>query len=49
MKDVTLAVALEGHPDNVVPAALGGFCVSGLFEGKPRWWRLPAAKGLRAD
>jgi len=45
---VDLAVAMEGHPDNVVPAALGGFCVSGLFDGKPRWWRLSAPKGLKA-
>jgi len=45
---VSLAVAREGHPDNVVPAALGGVCISGMFDGKPRWLRLGVPKGLRA-
>jgi homoserine kinase len=45
---LALAVEMEGHPDNVVPALVGGFCVSGLFDGKPRYWTLPAPKDLRA-
>jgi homoserine kinase len=43
-----MAVAMEGHPDNVTPALLGGFCVSGMFEGKPRHWIIPAATNLKA-
>ncbi|MEG1744938.1 MAG: homoserine kinase [Ruthenibacterium sp.] len=31
---LTLATELEGHPDNVAPALLGGFVVSAFDEGK---------------
>src|SRR5262249_36168335 len=27
-----IAVAMEGHPDNIVPALAGGFCVSGVIQ-----------------
>ncbi|MEK6711681.1 MAG: homoserine kinase [Nitrospinota bacterium] len=30
---VQLAVEMEGHPDNVVPALLGGFCISAVEGG----------------
>ena len=43
-----MAVEMEGHPDNVTPALLGGFCVSGVFERKTRYWRIPAASDLKA-
>ena len=43
-----MAVEMEGHPDNVTPALMGGFCVSGIFQGKPRYWSIPAATDLRA-
>ncbi|HVO32859.1 MAG TPA: homoserine kinase [Elusimicrobiota bacterium] len=43
-----LAVRMEGHPDNIVPAMMGGFCVSGLFHGKTYSMKLPAPAGLRA-
>jgi homoserine kinase len=39
---------MEGHPDNVVPALVGGFCVSGLFEQGPRFWKVPVPSGLKA-
>ncbi len=37
---VALAADQEGHPDNVAPAALGGFVVGGREEG--RWYAVPA-------
>jgi homoserine kinase len=37
---VSLAADLEGHPDNVAPAALGGFTISGR-EGE-RWYAVRA-------
>lgn len=43
-----LANALEGHPDNVAPALLGGFVVSGQ-DGEEVWARrVPLAPGLAA-
>ena len=38
---VSLAADLEGHPDNVAPAALGGFTIAGR-EGE-RWYAVRAA------
>jgi len=35
-----LAADLEGHPDNVAPATLGGFVISGHDEGG--WYAVPA-------
>jgi len=45
---VSLAADLEGHPDNVAPAALGGFTISGR-EGE-RWYavRAPVDPRVRA-
>lgn len=46
-----LAAAFEGHPDNVAPALLGGFCAATLSGGRVRClsWRDPALfRGLLA-
>jgi len=45
---VEKAAALEGHPDNVVPAFLGGLCASYRLEGELRFFRLRTPAGLRA-
>ncbi len=37
---LALAADLEGHPDNVAPALLGGFVVAGHDDGA--WWAVPA-------
>lgn len=37
---LALAAQVEGHPDNVAPALLGGFVVSGHDDGV--WWAVPA-------
>lgn len=41
-----MAVALEGHPDNVAPAMLGGVVVSGVIDGKTYAKRFAAPPGL---
>ncbi|HEU4752757.1 MAG TPA: homoserine kinase [Armatimonadota bacterium] len=43
-----LAVEMEGHPDNVTPALLGGFQVTSLTEEGLLHLRLPTPAGLRA-
>lgn len=40
---LTLAAELEGHPDNVAPALLGGLVVSTMHEGKVFARKLPVA------
>lgn len=47
--DALLAIAarLEGHPDNVTPALLGGFTVSVLDGDAVRWARVPVAAPIR--
>lgn len=45
---VELATEMEGHPDNVVPALLGGIVLSGKIRGKWRTVRLEPPAGLRA-
>ncbi len=42
---VSLAADLEGHPDNVAPAALGGFVVCG--RDGDRWYAVPSPVDLR--
>ncbi|OGR82088.1 MAG: homoserine kinase [Elusimicrobia bacterium RIFCSPHIGHO2_01_FULL_64_10] len=43
-----IAAGMEGHPDNVVPALLGGLCVSAATRGGIRHIRFEPPKGLRA-
>jgi homoserine kinase len=43
-----LAVEMEGHPDNVTPALLGGFQVTSLAEEGLVHLRIPPPEGLRA-
>lgn len=43
-----LAVEIEGHPDNVAPALLGGFQVCAAGEGRTLHAALPYPAGLRA-
>lgn len=44
---VQLATRLEGHPDNVVPALVGGFTVA-VAEGERVWWtRIPVPDSPR--
>jgi homoserine kinase len=43
-----LALELEGHPDNVTPALLGGFQVACAVEGRVLHQRLPLPPDLRA-
>ncbi|MFA5976082.1 MAG: homoserine kinase [Elusimicrobiota bacterium] len=43
-----MAVRMEGHADNVVPAMVGGFCVSGLIDQRVRYLKFPAPANLHA-
>lgn len=43
-----MAVALEGHPDNVTPALVGGFTVSCIDEGQVLYVRFDPPPGLQA-
>jgi len=43
-----LALPLEGHPDNIAPALLGGLTVATLVEGKVRCVKLPVPDALQA-
>jgi len=43
-----LALPLEGHPDNIAPALLGGLTVATLVEGKVRCVKLPVPDSLQA-
>ena len=43
-----MVVAMEGHPDNVVPAMKGGFCISGIIDHEVRYLKFPAPTELRA-
>lgn len=43
---LTLATALEGHPDNVAPALLGGLTVSMMAEGQAIAIPCPVSEGI---
>jgi len=43
-----LALPLEGHPDNIAPALLGGLTVATLVEGRVRCVKLPVPEPLQA-
>ena len=45
---IELAAEIEGHPDNVAAALLGGFTVCWLQAGAPRCARFEPARGLAA-
>ncbi len=45
---VQMAVEMEGHPDNVVPALVGGFCISATTEeGRTLFTRAPLVDRYR--
>ncbi|HSB82814.1 MAG TPA: homoserine kinase, partial [Candidatus Methylomirabilis sp.] len=48
--DVVLdfALPLEGHPDNITPALLGGLTVATVVSGRVRCVKLPVPEGLSA-
>lgn len=43
-----LAVEMEGHPDNVTPALIGGFTVACMHEGEPLFVKIDPPPGLEA-
>ena len=43
-----IAVAMEGHPDNVVPAMVGGFCISVFVDHRVQYLKFPVPSDLRA-
>jgi homoserine kinase len=45
---LALMLPLEGHPDNIAPALLGGLTVATLVEGCVRCVKLPVPDALRA-
>lgn len=45
---IRLGIAWEGHPDNVTAACLGGFTISGVVAGEPRWQRFAPPDHLHA-
>jgi homoserine kinase len=42
-----LALGLEGHPDNIISAMVGGFTISCIADGEARYIKLPAAEGFK--
>ncbi|MED5578910.1 MAG: homoserine kinase [Nitrospinota bacterium] len=45
---IQIAVKMEGHPDNVVPALVGGFCVSATGkEGQTIYTRVPVQEDYK--
>ena len=44
---LSLAAAVEGHPDNVAPAMLGGIIISTLVEGEVRYLKIDPPPGLK--
>jgi homoserine kinase len=48
MRRIELAAEIEGHPDNIAAALLGGFTVCWQDSGAPRCARFEPARGLAA-
>jgi homoserine kinase len=47
-KDIlNFAAAIEGHPDNVAPALIGGLVVSTLVEGEVKYCKIDPPAGLK--
>ncbi|MDK2888877.1 MAG: homoserine kinase [Thermoanaerobacter sp.] len=44
---LTMASQLEGHPDNVAPALLGGVIISAIVEGEVRYVKIDPPPGLK--
>jgi len=44
---IEIGTEMEGHPDNIVPAFLGGFTVSSMDEGKVVYFRQTAYEGFK--
>jgi len=45
---LALACSIEGHPDNIAPALLGGLVVYTSFEGEVNWIKIDLPPGLKA-
>lgn len=45
---LNLATAIEGHPDNVAPALLGGIVVTVPVDGEIKWVKINPPPGLKA-
>lgn len=45
---INLAYAMEGHPDNIAAAVLGGIVVAVPSEGEVRCYKIPPPKNIRA-
>ncbi len=45
---LNLATTIEGHPDNVVPAYAGGFCLAAVVDHETRYLKFPAPSQLNA-
>jgi len=45
---LNMATRVEGHPDNIVPALIGGFCISGMIDHETRYLKFKAPSDLRA-
>jgi homoserine kinase len=43
-----LGMAIEGHPDNLVPALVGGFCICGAIQQKTHYLRFRVPRSLHA-
>lgn len=47
-KDIlSFAAAIEGHPDNVAPAMIGGIVVSAMVEGEVKYCKIDPPAGLK--
>ncbi len=44
---LNMAVEMEGHPDNIVPAMAGGFTASLIYKGEVLWQRIAMPAGLK--
>lgn len=44
---IELGTEIEGHPDNIVPAIVGGLCISTVSESGVRYSKLPLSKKYR--
>ena len=44
---IKIGTEIEGHPDNVVPAFLGGFTVSSMEKDKVIYFRQEAYEGFK--